>query len=112
LFLNVANEDASNAQIHPIADANALSLAFDEPHESLPDCSAAEESDIHLAHAILPTTSACSRSSMRSRASSRPTERRIRPSPIPTLLRTSASIDACVTAAGSPKRPSTLPRLS
>ncbi len=100
LFLNVAHEDPADAQIDSVARANSLPLAVDEAHESLPHRSASEQTDGHLAHATLLATSACSRSSIRSRTSSRPTESRIKPSPMPTLLRTSGSIEACVIVGG------------
>src|SRR5213594_1307257 len=97
---DIANENASDAQIHALPGADPLPFAIDELHEALPYRSAAEKADRHFAHASLPTVRACSRSSIRSRTSSRPTESRIRPSPMPTLLRTSGSIDACVIVAG------------
>src|SRR5712691_1314027 len=97
---NIANENASNAQIHALTCADPLPFSIDELDEALTDGAASQESDGYFAHASLLTTRACSRSSIRSRTSSSPTESRIRPSPMPTLLRTSGSIDACVIVAG------------
>src|SRR5262249_35835053 len=56
--------------------------------------------------------SACSRSAIRSSASSMPTERRTSVSPMPSCARTSAGTEPCVIRAGCSIRLSTPPRLS
>src|SRR5262249_4431901 len=85
LFLRVADQNAPNAKIDTGASANPVALAADQLHESPSHCSAAEKADAYLAHATLRAKRAWSRSSIRSRTSSNPTESRIRPSLIPTL---------------------------
>src|SRR5438874_12532953 len=72
-FVDVADENPGDAQM-------TESLLLEQSNESLSDRSASEEADAHFAHASLLATRACSRSSMRSAASSRPTDNRISPS--------------------------------
>src|SRR6185369_12131001 len=125
----VAHEDALDGQLDAVPLADAIALALHELHDAAADGAAAEKTDANSlrradvssalrgrdvrsprqcvgahASALLAGTrvaaSACSRSSIRSRTSSRPTDSRINPSPMPTFRRTSGSTDACVIVAG------------
>src|SRR4051794_34857320 len=101
-LLRITHEDSRDLEPDAVPRSDAIALAVDQPHESPAHGSASEQTDSHGFHehaapacASTPA-SACSRSSIRSRTSSSPTDNRISPSPMPTLRRVSASTDACV----------------
>src|SRR4051794_25894811 len=114
-FVRVPHQNPAHGDVDSVAPANALAFAREQIDESAADGAASEQSDVYPAHAVLLgaiASSAWSRSSMRSRTSSSPTESRINPSAMPTFRRTSGSTEACVIVGGWQKRLFTPPRLS